>query len=131
MNAIIKCWPSSQPRLFIFIYYIISFYISPTSANTSERSAGSRVSYLGSSRVFSCASDRPFVIERQVCRLSTNAQLSTALNYTITVCYNRTAHSQTLHSCQCSGPRTNSQTCSYDRGIGTRTLRTSSRVCNH
>ena len=47
------------------------------------------------SRVFSCASDRPFVIERQVCSLSTKPQMSTTLHYTITVCVcNRTAHSQ-------------------------------------
>ena len=46
------------------------------------------------SRVFSCASDRPFVIERQVCSLSTKPQVSTTLHYMITVCCNRTAHSQ-------------------------------------
>ena len=45
------------------------------------------------SRVFSCASDRLFVIERQVCTLSTKPQVSTTLHYTITVCCNRTAHS--------------------------------------
>ena len=130
MNAIIKFRPSVQPRLFIFIYFAIGFYMPPTSANTSERSAGSRFWYLGSSRVFSCASDRPFAIERQVCSLSTKPQLSTALHYTITVCYNRTAHSQTLLACQCR-PENKSQTCSCDRGIGPRTLHTSSRVCNH
>ena len=46
------------------------------------------------SRVFSCASDHPFVIERQVCSQSTKPQVSTTLHYTITVCCNRTAHIQ-------------------------------------
>ena len=67
----------------ICIYYLL--YIRLTCANTSERSAGSRVSYWAPSRVFSCTSDRPFVIERQVCNLSTEQQLSTTLHYTIRV----------------------------------------------
>ena len=46
------------------------------------------------SRIFSCASDRPFVIERQVCRLSTKPHVSTTLRYTITVHSNHTAHCQ-------------------------------------
>ena len=46
------------------------------------------------SRGFSCASDSPFVIERQVFGLSTKPQVSATLHYTITVCCNRTAHSQ-------------------------------------
>ena len=63
-------------------------------ANTSKRSAGSRVWFLGPFSGFDCASDRPFVIERQVSSLSTKQQMSTTLHYTITVCCNRTAHSQ-------------------------------------
>ena len=47
-----------------------------------------------SSLVFSCASDRSFIIERQVCSLRTKPQVSTTLHYTITVCCNRTTHSQ-------------------------------------
>ena len=43
---------------------------------------------------FICASDRPFVIELQVCSLSSKPQVSTTLHYTITVCCNRTAYSQ-------------------------------------
>ena len=58
--------------IIIIIIIIIDFYIPLTCANTSERSAGSRDWYLGPSWVFSCASDRPFVIERQVCSLSAN-----------------------------------------------------------
>ena len=47
------------------------------------------------SQVISCDSDRPFVIKkRQVCILSIKSQVSTTLHYTITVCCNRTAHSQ-------------------------------------
>ena len=42
--------------------------------------------------VFSCAWDRPFVIERQVCNISTIPQVWTTLHYTITVCSNRIAH---------------------------------------
>ena len=44
---------------------------------------------LAPSRVFSCASDRPLVIECQVCSLSTKPQ-----QYTITVCCNHTAYIQ-------------------------------------
>ena len=52
-----------------------------------------RLTFLPSP-VFSFASDCPFVIERQVCSPSTKQQVSTTLHYTITVCGNRTAHSQ-------------------------------------
>ena len=80
--------------IYLFIYYWI--YIPPSRANTSERSAGSRVWYLGpfSGRVFSRALDRPFVIERQVCSLSIKRQVSTTLHDTIAVCVQCTAHSQ-------------------------------------
>ena len=84
-----------HPLVYLFILFIYYwFYIPPTCANTSERSVGSRTICLGPSRVLSCASDRQFLIERQVCRLSTKPHVSTALHYTITVCCNRTAHSQ-------------------------------------
>ena len=46
------------------------------------------------SRVFSSTLNRPFVIERQVCNLSTKSQVSTTLHYRITVCCNRRAHRQ-------------------------------------
>ena len=68
--------------------YFICFYIPLSRANTSERSTGSPVWYLG------LFSGRPFVLERQVCSLSTKSQVLTTLHYTITVCCNRTAHSQ-------------------------------------
>ena len=85
--------------LFYFFYlFIYLFIIGPTCANTSERSAGSRVRYLGPFSGFKLPSDRPFVIERQVCSLSTKPQVSTTLHYTITVCCNRTAHSQHCQS---------------------------------
>ena len=45
-------------------------------------------------RVFSFASDRPFVIERQLCSLSTKPNVFNYAAYTITVCGNSTAHSQ-------------------------------------
>ena len=48
---------------------------------------------LAPSRVLSCASDRPFVFEPQVCSLSTGANY-TVLGLTIIICCNRTAHSQ-------------------------------------
>ena len=78
----------------IFYLFIIGFHIPLSRANTSVRSEGSRVWCLGPSRVFTCVSDRPFVIERQVCSLNTKPQVSTTLHYTITVCCNRTAYSQ-------------------------------------
>ena len=37
------------------------------------------------SRVFSCASDRPFVIDRQVCSIRIKPQVSTTLHYTISL----------------------------------------------
>ena len=81
--------------VYLFIYFIYYWiYIPPTCSNTSERSAGSQIWYLGPFSGFSCASDRPFVIECQVCSLSTKSQVSITLHYTITVCCNSTAHSQ-------------------------------------
>ena len=78
-------------------FFIIGFYIPPSHANTLERSAGSRVWCLGPSRVFSFTSDRPFGIERQVCSLSTQPQVSTRLHYAITVCLPASVAAQELN----------------------------------
>ena len=95
-------------------------------SNTSQRSAGSRVRCLGPFSGFSCASDRPFVIERQVCSLSTKPQVSTTPHYTITVCVQPYNTQSTLLACQRRGPIIKFQISSGDRGIEPRTLRTSS-----
>ena len=87
-NVLKRFRPSPVP---IFYYW---FYIPLTCANTSERLAGSRVWCLDPSRVLSCASDRSFVIEHEVCSVSTKPQVSTIPHYAITVCCNRTVHSQ-------------------------------------
>ena len=92
--------------------------IPPSRANTSERSAGSRVWCLGSFSGFSFASDRPLVIERQVCSLNTNPYVSTALHYTITVCCNRTARSQ---HCLPASVQTRELHLKYARATGDRT----------
>ena len=99
----------------LYILFIIWFYIPPICANTSEWSAGLQVWCLGPQRIFSCASDHPFVIERQVCNLSTKPQVSTTLHYTITVCCNHTL--STLFACHSRGPRIKSQMRSVDQGI--------------
>ena len=73
-------YPSITYFIYLSILFIIGFYIPSTCANTSKWSAGSRIWCLGPFMGFSCASDRPFVIERQVCSL-TNYQ-TTGVNYT-------------------------------------------------
>ena len=88
---------SHEDQIYLFI---IGFYILPSCANISERSAGLQVWYIGPFLGFGCASDHPFVIKHQVCSLNTKPQLSTTLHYTIAVSVqpqflcNRTAHSQ-------------------------------------
>ena len=86
-----------------------------TFADTSERSAGSRFWSLGPFSGFSCASDRPFVIERQVCSPSTKPHVSTILHYTIRVCCNRTVHSQHCLTASVDAPEINVM---CDRAIG-------------
>ena len=65
----------------IFIYLLFDLYtahaLTPQSSRQ-VRESGTRTP----SRVYSCASDRPFVIERQDCSLSTKPQVSTTLHYT-------------------------------------------------
>ena len=69
----------------IFIYYLLYIYVSHVLTPLSGRQVRESRSWAPS-RVLSCTSDRPFVIERQVCSLSTEQQLSTTLHYTIRVC---------------------------------------------
>ena len=76
---------------FFIIYLLLVLYITLSCAKTSEQSAGSRVFVL---RPVLGAWDRHFVIERQVCSLSTKPQVSTTFHYTIKACCNRTEHSQ-------------------------------------
>ena len=76
----------------IFIYYW--FDIPSTCANNSVSRFASLVLRLLLGFLAARASDRRFVIECQVCSLRTKPQVSTTLPYMITVCCNRTAHSQ-------------------------------------
>ena len=61
--------------IYLFIYLLLVFVYRPhvltprSDRRVRESGAWAR------SRVFSCASDRPFVIERQVCSLSTKPQV--------------------------------------------------------
>ena len=83
-----------RPQFISFIYLLLVFIYRP---HVRSPRSGRQVRKSGAqtnSRVFRCASDRSYNIERQVCSLSTKPQVSTTLHYTITVCCNRTAHSQ-------------------------------------
>ena len=114
--------------IFLLLVFIYCPHVLTSRRGRQVRESGIQVP----SRVFvSCLSDRPFVIECQVCSLSTKPQVSTMLHYTVTVCCNHTAHSQTLLACQYKGSRIKSQICSGDLGIEHWTLCTSSRVYNH
>ena len=100
-------WQNMQSPVTVvtFIYLFIIGFIYRLHVLTSR-----------SGRVFSCALGRPFVIERQVCSLSTKPQMWTTLNYTITVCCTRTAYNHTLPllAFRCRGPKIKSQICSDD-----------------
>ena len=120
--------------IYIYIYihsFIIGFIYRPhmriPQSGRHVRESGTQAPF----RVFSCASDRSFVIERQVFSLSTKPQVSTTLHCTITICVQQYSAWPKLLACQCRGPRVKSQICSGDRRIEPRTLSTSSRVCNH
>ena len=81
-------------RFILFYLFIIGFiyrpYVLTHRSGRQIRESGAWTPF----RAFSCASDRPFVIEREVCSLSTKPQVSTTLHYTIIVRCQRTAHSQ-------------------------------------
>ena len=80
--------------LFIYIYLLFDLY---TAHMCQHLGAVSRFTSLVLRLLlgfFSSVSDHPFVIEGQVCRLSTKPQVSTTLHYKVTVCCNRTVHSQ-------------------------------------
>ena len=74
-------------------YYIVILYHPQVLTPQSGGQVLEFVAYAPS-RVSNYASDHPFDIKRQVCSLSTKLQVSTTLYYTITVCCNRTVHSQ-------------------------------------
>ena len=121
---------TSHACLFIYLF-IIGFYNRPhmlTHRNDRQvRESGA----WAPSRVFSCASDRPFVIEHQVCSLSTKPHVSTTQHYTITVCCNRTGYSQHCLPASVEARELNLKYARATGGIEPRTLRPGSRVYNH
>ena len=117
--------------LIYFIIFIIGFIYLP---HVLTHRIGWQVHEYGTqapSLVFSCASDRPFVIERQVCSLSTKPQVSTTLHYTITVLCNRTAHSQHCLSASVEVRELNLKYAQATGELNPDPLRTSSRVYDH
>ena len=123
----IMCVP--QCRLFSYLFIIGFRYrlhvLTPRSGRHVRETGAQALS-----RVFSCALDRPFVIERY---LQPKYQ-TTGVNYTALYDHSLLqpySVQSTLLACQCRGPRIKSQMCLGDWGIETRTLRTSSRVYNH
>ena len=81
-NAVLK-----STQFIIIIGFINCPYVSTPRSGQHVRESGT----LAPSRIFSCASYRPFVIECKVCSLS--KKMISTLHYTITVCCNRTLHS--------------------------------------